>query len=279
MALTIFTRALQLLSAVALISLLALIDSTEAYAIDSSSRPSTIDIGKESNSVRFLSDPNWRAQQLGNRVHGEDKDTIDVSHEQKFAANLESDEGKEDSNPMSLNSESSSMSRTNPFLRSKRDTASSSSSCSLPANLPEKVEKLNSFLTDSQYVGVIPQQDDFIPLPSNQPHDCPAPTGSWWTTRTEPNLRSTCPYIKEELDNGPDAYPRHLIQAKCLCTECVGQNINSCQEIRHDVTIFRLKGCQDGLALMEKDIVTVTLGCFCAAPRVTADNPLPPFLQ
>ncbi|RUS80678.1 hypothetical protein EGW08_011544, partial [Elysia chlorotica] len=160
----------------------------------------------------------------------------------------------------------------NPFLRSKRDT--SSSSCSIPANLPEKVQELNSFLSNPMYVGVIPEQDEFLPLPSNQPHDCPAPTGSWWPG-VATNLRSTCPSVKEELDNGPDAYPRHVIQDKCLCTKCVGATINTCQEIRHDVTIFRLKGCQDGLALLEKDVITVTLGCFCAAPEpvVAVSNP------
>ncbi|GFR94166.1 hypothetical protein ElyMa_002661500, partial [Elysia marginata] len=38
-------------------------------------------------------------------------------------------------------------------------------------------------------------------------------------------------------------------------------------ELRHNVTFFLLKGCQNGLAVMEKDRVTVTLGCYCAAPE------------
>ncbi|GFR78410.1 interleukin-17-4 [Elysia marginata] len=135
-----------------------------------------------------------------------------------------------------------------------------------------EVQQLNSFLNDSDYVGLIPQQDSFIPLPSNQPLDCPNPTGSWWPGN-EINLRSTCPFIKEERDLGPDAYPRHLIQARCLCTnKCVGENINRCQEIRHSVTIFRLQGCQNGLALMKKEQVQVTLGCFCAAPEPNSES-------
>ena len=100
----------------------------------------------------------------------------------------------------------------NPFLRVRRDTAetsgTSTSSCPLPENLPAQVRDLNSFLEESQYIGVIPEQDGYIPLPPNQPHNsCPAATGSWWPRR-EINLRSTCPWVWEELDNGPDAYPR-----------------------------------------------------------------------
>ncbi|RUS79149.1 hypothetical protein EGW08_013096 [Elysia chlorotica] len=126
--------------------------------------------------------------------------------------------------------------------------------------------ELNSFLADSDYLSVMPEQGDFIPLPTGQPYSCPAATGSWWPRR-EINLRSTCPWTWEELDNGPDAYPRYIRQAKCMCQKCIDSTINRCQEIRQDVTIFRLTGCQDGLAVMQKSEVTVTLGCFCAAPE------------
>ncbi|KAK3731274.1 hypothetical protein RRG08_025816 [Elysia crispata] len=112
----------------ALISVLDLIDSTRVYTIGA--RPSTaMDIGQERSSVHFLSDVKWRAQQLRSTVHGEDKRAIGVSNEQKFDANSQSDEKKQIS-PISLNSGSSSMSR------SKRDT-SDSSSCTHPVNLPE----------------------------------------------------------------------------------------------------------------------------------------------
>ena len=200
MALKISTRALQLLSAVALISVLDLIDSTQAYSIGSSSRPSTtMDIGKESSFVYSLSGAKWRAQQLGRRVHGEDKEAIGVSHEQKLVANSESDERKENS-PMSLNSGSSSMSR------SKRDTPDSSS-CPLPANLPERVEELNSFLINPTYLGVFPQQG-VEPSLDHQTLNCSAVQTLSKPENQRLNMRSLCPYIKKPLDNGLDAYPR-----------------------------------------------------------------------
>ncbi|GFO15053.1 interleukin-17d [Plakobranchus ocellatus] len=157
---------------------------------------------------------------------------------------------------------------TNPFLRLKRNIPSSiSTSCSIPSNLPAKVRDLNSFLADRQYIGVIPTQDSYVSLPSDQPQtSCPAATGSWWP-RPEINLRSTCPWVWEVLDNGPDAYPRYIRKAKCMCQRCIDARAHSCHEIHQAVTIFRLKSCQDGLAVMEKDMVTVSLGCFCAAPE------------
>ena len=200
MALRIFTRALQLLSAVALISVLDLIDSTQAYSIGSSSRPfTTMDIGKESSSAHFLSGAKWRAQQLGSRVHGEDKETIGVSHEQKLVANLESDERKENS-PMSLNSGSSSMSR------SKRDTPDNSS-CPLPANVTERVEELNSFLINITYLGVLPQQgvEPSLKLPIQS---CSAVTTLLKTENQGLDMSSWCPSIAQVLDKGLDAYPR-----------------------------------------------------------------------
>ncbi|GFR59178.1 hypothetical protein ElyMa_001787900 [Elysia marginata] len=110
-------------------------------------------------------------------------------------------------------------SNSNPFLRARRDTAvadsasaSTSQTCSLPANLPAQVAELNTFLANSEY----------------------------------------------------------LRQAKCMCQKCVDSDVYQCQEFRHNVTIFRLKGCQNGLAVMEKDRVTVTLGCYCAAPEPEA---------
>ncbi|RUS79148.1 hypothetical protein EGW08_013095 [Elysia chlorotica] len=155
-------------------------------------------------------------------------------------------------------------------------SSSTSNTCSLPANLPAQVRELNSFLAESDYLGVMPAQTDFIPLPTGQPYSCPAATGSWWP-RSEINLRSTCPWIWEELDNGPDAYPRHIRQAKCICQSCIDSTANVCQEIRQDVTIFRLKGCQDGLVVLQKSEVTVTLACFCVAmapPEDTTDFPI-----
>ncbi|GFO43319.1 hypothetical protein PoB_006982400 [Plakobranchus ocellatus] len=50
------------------------------------------------------------------------------------------------------------------------------------------------------------------------------------------------------------------------CTSCIQASRMRCNEIRHDMIVFRMQGCQDGVALMIKDVVTVTLGCFCAAP-------------
>ena len=198
MALKISTRALQLLSAVALISVLDLIDSTQAYSIGSSSRSSTtMDFGKESSFVYFLLVAKWRAQQLGRRVHGEDKETIGVSHEQKLVANSESDERKENS-PMSLDSGSSSMSR------SKSDTPDSSS-CPLPANLTERVEELNSFVNNITYLGVFPQHGNEPTLPPNQTQNCPESINP---SRSEPRLRSFCPYIKEKKHNEDNEYPR-----------------------------------------------------------------------
>ncbi|GFN79704.1 interleukin-17d [Plakobranchus ocellatus] len=157
---------------------------------------------------------------------------------------------------------------SNPFLRLKRNIPSSSPiSCPIPSNLPAQVRDLNSFLSDPQYIGVIPTQDSHISLPSDQPQTgCPAATGSWWP-RPEINLRSTCPWVWQVLDNGPDAYPRYVRKAKCMCQRCIDARAHSCHEIRQAVTIFRLKSCQDGLAVMEKDVVTVSLGCFCAAPE------------
>ena len=99
---------------------------------------------------------------------------------------------------------------TNPFLRVRRDAPASSnagSTCSPPANLPTQVRELNSFLDNSDYISVIPEQGNEIELPTDQPDSCPAATGSWWP-RNEVNLRSTCPWVWEELDNGEDAYPR-----------------------------------------------------------------------
>ncbi|GFR59181.1 interleukin-17-4 [Elysia marginata] len=168
-------------------------------------------------------------------------------------------------------------SNNNPFLRARRDTAAADSAsasisqtCSLPTNLPAQVAELNTFLANSEYIGVLPEQDGHISLPSNQPENsCPAASGSWWP-RQESNLKSTCPWIWEELDNGPNAYPRYLRQAKCMCQKCVDSDVYQCQEFRHNVTIFRLKGCQNGLAVMEKDRVAVTLGCYCAAPEPEA---------
>ena len=192
MALRIFTRALQLLSAVALISVLDLIDSTQAYSIGSSSRPSTtMDIGKESSSAHLWSGAKWRAQQLGRRVHGEDKETIGVSHEQKLVANLESDERKENS-PMSLNSGSSSMSR------SKRDTPDSSS-CPLSANLTD---------LNITYLGVLPQQGVAPSLELRMIESCSAVPILLKTENQRLNMNSMCPYIEQVLDKGLDAYPR-----------------------------------------------------------------------
>ena len=189
MALRIFTRALQLLSAVALISVLDLIDSTQAYSIGSSSRPSTtMDFGKESSSAHSLSGAKWRAQQLGRRVHGEDKEAIGVSHEQKLVANLESDERKENS-PMSFRSSSMS--------RSKRDTFNSSS-CPLPANVTERVEELNSFLINITYLGVLELRFE----------NCSAARTLLKKENQRLDMSSWCPSIQQVLDNGLDAYPR-----------------------------------------------------------------------
>ncbi|KAK3793928.1 hypothetical protein RRG08_033503 [Elysia crispata] len=250
MALRIFTRALQLLSAVALISVLDLIDSTQAYSIGSSSRPSTtMDFGKESSSVHSLSEAKWRAQQLGRRVHGEDKEAIGVSHEQKLVANLESDERKENS-PMSLNSGSSSMSR------SKRDTPDSSS-CPLPANLTERVKELNSFLINITYLGELPQQG-VEPSLELQFESCSAVRTLLKTENQRLNMSSMCTYIEQVLDNGLDAYPRYLIEAKCLCRKCneLNSNIHSCRKIRKDVRILRQN---------EEKKIDLTVGCFCDA--------------
>ena len=194
MALKIFTRALKLLSTVVLISVLNLIDLTQAYSIGSTSNPSTAN-GKESSSVHSLSEAKWRSQQLGSRVHGEDKETIGVSHEQKLDANLESEKRKEN-NPMSFRSSSMS--------RSKRDTFNSSS-CPLPASLPQKLRQLNSLLNESTYVRVFPQQNGAITLPPDQPQSYPS---SKTFRKFKSNMDPRCPYMKVKIDNGHDAYPR-----------------------------------------------------------------------
>ncbi|KAK3781089.1 hypothetical protein RRG08_010097 [Elysia crispata] len=156
-------------------------------------------------------------------------------------------------------------SSTNPFLRVRRDVPGRS--CSTPADLPVQVRELNAFLNNSDYIALMPQQDDSSLLPTGHQHSsCPAATGSWWPGQ-EVNLRSTCPWVWENLDNGQDAYPRYIRQARCMCLECVGADIHSCHENRLDVTIFRLKGCHDGLAVLEKTAVRVTVSCVCVAQR------------
>ncbi|GFO37767.1 interleukin-17d [Plakobranchus ocellatus] len=221
------------------------------------------DLGRKdsADSFQFLSDPEWQAQfkhSQNNRESTESPVTSTRAATTSSPQALLPGKGLEPS----VEASGQSVARSaNPFLRKKRST-----SCSTPIDLPEKVKELNPFLSDSQYVGLIPTPDEYIPLPSDQPHSsCPAATGSWWP-RPEVNLRATCPWIWEELDNGPDAYPRHMLQAKCICTSCIHASSMRCNEIRHDVTIFRMQGCQNGVALMTKDVVTVTLGCFCAAP-------------
>ena len=97
-------------------------------------------------------------------------------------------------------------SSTNPFLRVRRDVPGRS--CSTPADLPVQVRELNAFLNNSDYIALMPQQDDSSLLPTGHQHSsCPAATGSWWPGQ-EVNLRSTCPWVWENLDNGQDAYPR-----------------------------------------------------------------------
>ena len=224
MAPKVFSRVLQFLAAVAVFSSVWLINSTQARVIGSPlARQTASDANKEnsvhrSDSFKFLSDPEWRAKlQFGNKVVSDGEKSLPEETEQ--LKNLTADEQptKQSEDAISgsgtVNTNSPHQSG-NPFLRSKRDT---SGSCSFPTNLPEKVKELNEFLHDSQYVGVIPEQDDYIPIPHDQPTNCPAAVGDWWP-RPEINLRSTCPSIKEELDNGPDAYPRY-VENSLLATE------------------------------------------------------------
>ncbi|GFR68445.1 interleukin-17-4 [Elysia marginata] len=255
-----FIKALQVLFALTIMTVLGLLNPTQAYVIGSKTN-TKVTTGQERNdhnSFRFLFGRKWRAKHLiGGADSGHGKATEEPSDVGNFDVNSRPGEGEED--------KSSGMSNQNPFLRSKRDT-SGNSSCEFLANLPQEVQQLNSSLNDSVYVGLIPQQDSFIPLPSNQSLTCPNSTDPWWPGN-EINLRSTCPYINKVHNLGTDAYPRYLVQAQCLCSTCVGQNINRCQEIRRSVTIFRRQGYQNGLALMKKEQVLVTVGCLCAAPE------------
>ena len=70
-----------------------------------------------------------------------------------------------------------------------------------------RMEDIKSLLQDDQFIGLNPGEEDQVKLPANQPRICPARYGSWYP-RKELNLRSSCPWIYEVLDNGPDASPR-----------------------------------------------------------------------
>ncbi|KAH9491002.1 hypothetical protein Btru_051711 [Bulinus truncatus] len=149
----------------------------------------------------------------------------------------------------------------NPFLRGKRQTVN----CQLPSNIPEMVSGLNSFLNASQFVGKVDQVDSYTPLPTNQPAvgDCPARNGSWWP-RPEMNLRSTCPWIYVENNLGSNFYPSKLQEAKCLCQKCVTATSMTCEHLKQKVTVFKRGPCRDGVAVMTKIELSITVGCHCA---------------
>lgn len=90
----------------------------------------------------------------------------------------------------------------NPVLRSKR-----SSTCSIPANLPEAVRDLNKNLNQTQFVGLNPSDSQHVSIPASQPNTCPNATRGEWAVG-ESNMRSTCPWNITEKDLGENAFPR-----------------------------------------------------------------------
>ncbi|XP_005091583.1 uncharacterized protein LOC101857312 [Aplysia californica] len=156
------------------------------------------------------------------------------------------------------------LSDLNPFLRAKRDV---DASCPLPEDMPQQVRDLNDFLEADQFIGLEPEQPEVEAIPTDQPpaDQCPASSGSWWPRR-ELNLRSTCPWIYVQKDNGADVYPRYVREAKCLCHECLKSTSMSCQRLEVNATVFRRVGCKDGVALMNKEQILVKVGCYCASP-------------
>ncbi|GFR62948.1 interleukin-17-4 [Elysia marginata] len=136
---------------------------------------------------------------------------------------------------------------------------------------PNQMLQLRSSFTDAMYIGVIPEENDLIQVPGNQPHSCPAASGSWFPGQ-ELNLRSTCPWIWEVLDNGVDTYPRFLKQAKCLCTNCIGSTSKTCHELRYDVPVLRRLYSENGVAILHSEKITVTINCFCAAQSIDQED-------
>lgn len=91
---------------------------------------------------------------------------------------------------------------SHPFLRQQRD-----SSCPPPANLPQLVADLNPYLNTSMYIGIMNNDVKSVTIPADQPSSCPLKHDTWWPG-AQHNLRSTCPWIYEEVDFGEEFYPR-----------------------------------------------------------------------
>ncbi|XP_013080675.2 uncharacterized protein LOC106066244 [Biomphalaria glabrata] len=156
--------------------------------------------------------------------------------------------------------------KRDPTLRSRR----SQINCQMPSNLPRMVRELNPFLNFTQFVGLVNRSESYPPLPDNQPSvdDCPSGYGSWWP-RSEMNLRSTCPWVYEEIDLGPTMYPRKIQQAVCICETCIAADSMNCEEIRQNMTVFSISGCRDGLAIFNKLDLSIVVGCHCANAAIS----------
>uniref|UniRef100_A0A2C9M6C0 CTCK domain-containing protein n=1 Tax=Biomphalaria glabrata TaxID=6526 RepID=A0A2C9M6C0_BIOGL len=130
--------------------------------------------------------------------------------------------------------------------------------------------ELSPFLNLTQFVGLASQSESYPSLPDNQPSvdDCPSGYGSWWP-RSEMNLRSTCPWVYEEIDLGPTMYPRKIQQAVCICETCIAADSMNCEEIRQNMTVFSIRGCPDGVAIYNKLDLSIVVGCHCANAAIS----------
>ncbi|CAG5124193.1 unnamed protein product [Candidula unifasciata] len=160
------------------------------------------------------------------------------------------------------------MDRVNPFIRNKRQA------CQMTHDLTRNLKQMISRLNSTMYLGHMPQQSSESMIPDHEPPVCPTNTNVL-SSSTEERLRSNCPWKLTRRDLGPNAYPRYVPEAVCICSECVGSAMNSCQTLTAPVTYFELHSCQDDMALMVKKVEMVAVGCFCAgpSPNSAADPP------
>ncbi|XP_005091582.1 uncharacterized protein LOC101857089 [Aplysia californica] len=163
-------------------------------------------------------------------------------------------------------SSSSSSSSLPGSIRATRDI--SQSGCELPATLPAFISDLQSYLNESLILkSAINPSEHVLPLRDDRSEMTCKSSKTHPDRNTNDNLRATCPWVLREKDFGEDAFPRYILEARCLCRCCQHASSMGCQEVRRPVTIYRRVACQDGLAVMKKSEEKFTALCICASSR------------
>ena len=87
---------------------------------------------------------------------------------------------------------------------------------------------------------------------------------TWPSSQAPVRVRSLCPwYFVKQIDQ--HRYPRALMQAKCICDECVGKPDSMCQPILHYIRVLHKNEEISGdICKYIESWEPISVGCTCA---------------